>query len=165
MKKKEKKAKKKPKQIEDISENFNLKDNVVIFLSKVDKLKYLAQKNLMEGNFDDAIYNAEKIIRLAILADMPSYIKEQEDFINSIAKEVQNDYLISEIEKTSNSINNMYDKLIEFNQINQAHEIVKSFIQRYQDMPFFDSITSVRDLMMRDKKVWIQYINSLNNEN
>ena len=75
------------------------------------------------------------------------------------------DYLISEIQKTSKSINNMYDKLIESNQISQAHEIVKSFRQRYQDMPFFDSITSVRDLMMRDKKVWIQYITSLENGN
>jgi hypothetical protein len=75
------------------------------------------------------------------------------------------DYLISEIEKTSKSINKMYDKLKETNQISQAHEIVESFRQRYQDMPFFDSIASVRDLMMRDKKVWIQYITSLDNEN
>ena len=165
MKKKDKKAKKKSKDREKHHENLNLKDQVVKFLSKVDDLKFLAQKSLMEGNYDDAIHNAEKIIRLAILADKPSYIKEQEDFINSIAKDVQMDYLISEIQKTSKSINNMYDKLIESNQISQAHEIVKSFRQRYQDMPFFDSITSVRDLMMRDKKVWIQYITSLDNEN
>ncbi len=164
MRKKEKKSKKKSKVIEEHSESFHLKDNRIKLLSKVDELKFEAQKSLMEGNFEDAIYNAEQIIRLAILADMPSYIKEQEDFINSIAQEVQKDYLISEIDKVSKSLNAMYDKLIESNQITQAHEIVKSFRNRYQDMTFFDSIQSVKDLIEKDKKIWIQHVTSLEDE-
>ena len=58
----------------------------------------------------------------------------------------------------------MYDKLIESNQITQAHEIVKSFKNRYQDMSFFDSIQSVKDLIMKDKKIWIQHVTSLEDE-
>ena len=164
MRKKDKKSKKKSKEVDDKDGNYNLKDYRVIFLSKVDELKYLAQKCLMEGNFEDAIDNAEKIIRLAILADMPSYIKEQEEFINSIAKEIQNDFLISEIEKTSKSIYKMYDKLLDSNQITQAHEIVDSFKHRYSDMLFFDTIKSVKDLITRDNKIWVQYLSSLDNE-
>jgi len=164
MKKKDKKSKKKSKETEQPSKSFQLKDYKMRLLSKVDRLKFNAQKSLMEGNLDDAIYNAEQIIRLAILADMPSYIKEQEEFINSIAKEVQNEYLISEIEKTSKSLNEMYDKLVDSNQTSQAHEIVESFKNRYQDMLFFDTIPSVKELIAKDKKIWIEHITSLDND-
>ena len=164
MKKKDKKSKKKSKEVEQRSESFHIKDSKIKLISKVDELKFNAQQSLMQGNLDDAIYNAEQIIRLAILADMPSYIKEQEEFINSIAKDVQKDYLITEIEKTSKSLNEMYDKLVASNQTSQAHEIVKSFTKRYQDMAFFDSIQSVKDLIMKDKKVWIEHITSLEKE-
>jgi hypothetical protein len=164
MRKKDKKSKKKLKEVEPPIESFDIKDYKMKLLSKVDKLKFDAQKSLMEGNLDDAVYNAEQIIRLAILADMPSYIKEQEDFINSIAKEVQRDYLISEIDKTSRSLDQMYDKLVASNQTSQAHEIVKSFKNRYQDMLFFDSIPSVKDLIAKDNKIWIQHVTSLDDE-
>ncbi|TFG26268.1 MAG: hypothetical protein EU532_10175 [Promethearchaeota archaeon] len=164
MRKKDKKSKKKSKELDDTNKNYNLKVDIVTFLSKVDELKFSAQRCLMEGNLDDAIHNAEKIIRLAILADKPSYIKEQEEFINSIAKDVQKDFLISEIEKTSKSIYKMYDKLLESNQITQAHEIVESFKHRYSDMLFFDTIKSVNDLISRDNKIWIQYISNLDKE-
>ena len=86
MRKKEKKSKKKSKVIEEHSESFLLKDNRIKLLSKVDKLKFEAQKSLMKGNFEDAIYNAEQIIRLAILADMPSYIKEQKTLLIQLHK-------------------------------------------------------------------------------
>ena len=36
--------------------------------------------------------------------------------------------------------------------------------KRYQDMAFFDSIQSVKDLIVKDKKVWIEHITSLENE-
>ena len=164
MKKKEKKSKKKSKEVEQPRESFTIKDRKIKLLSKVDELKFNAQKSLMEGKLDDAIYNAEQIIRLAIIADMPSYIKEQESFINSIAKDVQKDYLISEIEKTSKNLNEMYDKLVASNQTSHAHEIVNSFKKRYQDMAFFDSIQSVKDLIMKDKKTWIEHVTSLEDE-
>ena len=164
MRKKDKKSKKKSKEGEARRESFHQKDSKIKLLSKVDELKFKALKSLMEGNLDDAIYNAEQIIRLAILADMPSYIKEQENFINSIAKDVQKDYLINEIKKTSQTLNEMYDKLVSSNQTSQAHEIVKSFKNRYQDMPFFDSIETVKELIEKDKKIWIQHLTSLEDE-
>ncbi|MFX1443200.1 MAG: hypothetical protein ACFFHV_07285 [Promethearchaeota archaeon] len=164
MRKKDKKSKRKSQEEEQRSESFMIKDYKIKLLSKVDELKFNAQKSWMEGNLDDAIYNAEQIIRLAIMADMPSYIKEQEEFINLIAKEVQKDYLISEIQKTSKSLHEMYDTLVASNQASQAHEIVKSFVKRYQDMPFFNSIPSVKDLITKDKRVWIEHISSLQNE-
>ena len=80
MKKKDKKLKKKAKKSEREPEVIDFKTNKLEALSKIDNLRFLAQKNHMEGNFEDAIFNAEQIIRLAILTDMTSYIKEQEDF-------------------------------------------------------------------------------------
>lgn len=162
MRKKQKKSKKKSNKEEQTRESFHIKDSKMILRSKVDKLKFNALKSLMDGNLDDVIYNAEKIIRIAILADILSYIKEKEKFINSIAKDVQKDYLISEIEKINKSLNEMYDKLVASNQTTQVHEIVKSFQNRYQDLLFFDTIPSVKELIAKDKKIWIQHVMSLN---
>ncbi len=164
MKKKDKKLKKKAKKSEQEPEVIDFKTNKLEALSKIDNLRFLAQKNHMEGNFEDAIFNAEQIIRLAILTDMTSYIKEQEDFINIMSKKVQEDYLISEINNVCSSLNEMYDKLIETSQISQAHEIIKSFKKRYKDFTPFNTIQSVEELLSRDQKIWINYIASKDDE-
>ena len=164
MKKKDKKLKKKAKKSEHEPEVIDFKTNKLEALSKIDNLRFLAQKSHMEGNFEDAIFNAEQIIRLAILTDMTSYIKEQEDFINIMSKKVQEDYLISEINNVCSSLNEMYDKLIETSQISQAHEIIKSFKNRYKDFTPFNTIQSVEDLLLRDQKIWVNYISSKDDE-
>jgi len=164
MKKKDKKLKKKARKSEQKPEIVDLKENRLEVLSKIDNLRFLAQKNRIEGNFEDAIYNAEQIIRLAILTDMPSYIKEQEEFINTMAKKVQEDYFISEIDKVCGSLNEMYDKLIETSQITQAHEIIESFKNRYKDVAFFNTIQSVKNLLIKDQKTWVNFIASLDEE-
>ena len=164
MKKKDKKVKKKRRKSEQEPEVVDLKKNKLEIVSKIDNLRFLAQKNRNEGNFEDAIFNAEQIIRLAILIDMPSYIKEQEDFINIMSKKVQEDYFISEIDKVCSSLNEMYDKLVETSQISQAHEIIKSFKGRYKDVAFFNTLQSVKELLSKDQKIWISYITSLDDE-
>lgn len=55
----------------------------------------------------------------------------------------------------------MYDKLVASNQTTQAHEIVKNFKNRYQDLLFFDTIPSVKEFIAKDKKIWIQHVTSL----
>ena len=164
MKKKDKKVKKKRRKSEQEPEVVDLKKNKLEIVSKIDNLRFLAQKNRNEGNFEDAIFNAEQIIRLAILTDMPSYIKEQEEFINIMSKKVQEDYFISEIDKVCGSLNEMYDKLIETSQITQAHEIIESFKNRYKDVSFFDTIQSVKNLLIKDQKTWVNFIASLDEE-
>ena len=164
MKTKDKKLKKKARKSEKEPEVVDLKSNKLEVVSKIDNLRFLAQKNQMEGNFEDAIFNSEQIIRLAILTDMPSYIKEQEDFINIMSKKVQQDYLISEINNVCTSLNEMYDKLIETGQISQAHEIIKSFKNRYKDVTAFKTIQSVEDLLSKDQKIWVNYIASRDDE-
>jgi len=160
MKQKDKKLKKKARKSEQEPEIVNLKTNKLEIVSKIDNLRFLAQKNHMEGNFEDAIFNAEQIIRLAILTDMASYIKEQEEFINIMSKKVQEDYFISEIDKVCSSLNEMYDKLIESSQISQAHEIIKSFKNRYKDVAFFNTLLSVKELLSKEQKIWVNYISS-----
>lgn len=164
MKKKDKKLKKKARKSEQEPEVVDLKINKLEVVSKIDNLRFLAQKNRIEGNFEDAIFNAEQIIRLAILTDMPSYIKEQEEFINIMSKKVQEDYFISEIDKVCSSLNEMYDKLIGTSQISQAHEIIKSFKDRYKDVTYFHTIQSVKELLSKDQKIWVNFITGLDDE-
>jgi len=164
MKKKDKKLKKKARKLEKKSELVGVEEKKLEVLSQIDTLRFLAQKNRNEANFEEAIYNAEQIIRLAILNDMPSYLKEQEEFINTMAKKVQKDYFITEIDKVCSSLNDMYDKLIDTSQITQAHEIIESFKNRYSDVAFFNTIQSVRELILKDQKIWVNFIARLDEE-
>ena len=88
---------------------------------------------------------------------MDSYIKEQEDFINSIAKKINTDHLIEQINEYTFWIDKQYDKLIESGAITQAHDLVESLKERYKDFPEFDTIEKVQSLISKDTREWIKY--------
>lgn len=157
MKKKDKKEKKTEKKKADISEI----DRRFEINSKIEELKSLAQNSYLSGNYSEAIDYAEKIIKLAVQVDLQSYVKEQEKFINTIADKLQKKYQRSEIKNTATKILENYDKLIELENIEEAHAIVKNFQKKYEEFPDFESIPLVQELIMKDKREWIKYSSSI----
>lgn len=132
-------------------------------ISKIQDLEILAKNAAMVRDYDKAIEYAEQIIRLAIKGDLNSYIKEQQDFLDNIAKKVQEDYYVSEIEKHAMSIKKIYETLINTDQIRQAHEILETFRNNYKDLSYFNSIPLIQELINKDVRLWAQY-NLLNTE-
>jgi hypothetical protein len=150
--KKDKKSKEKPKPIKD--DNFAKMEA----LSHIEELSFAAQDYRNKGNFDGAIVCADRIIRMAIQYELAaSYIKEQEDFINSMAKKIQKAHITSQIKEYTLWIDKQYDKLVEENAIVQAHDLVESLKERYKDVPEFDTIDIVQELIIKDKRAWIKY--------
>jgi hypothetical protein len=166
MKKKEKKIKKKKDESLE-QENFGvyLKLNRLETITEIDRIKSIAVDHLANNKIDDAIYNAEKVIRIAMQNNLSELIKEQEDFINSIARKIQKEYEISEIKKSTLSIHKIYNSLLNIGNIKQAHEILERFRENYKDSSFFETIPEVQELVDKDKKIWVNYQIELQNKN
>jgi len=158
MPKKEKKKKKGKKEKDKTEKKEDIRFAKMEALSHIEELRFAAQQYKNQGNFDGAIVCADQIIRLAIQFDLASsYLKEQEDFINSIAKNIQKEHVISQIKEYTFWIDKQYDKLVQSGSIIQAHELVESLKERYKDLPEFDTIERVKELIDKDKREWIKY--------
>jgi hypothetical protein len=140
---------------EDQSDSF--KNPKIEILSKISDLKNFANSSLLENNYDNAIKYSEKIIRLAIKHNMDNQIKEQQYFITAIAEKVQNDYFLSEISGTVSKIQKIYKILVESNKFIQAHAILETFINNYEDKVNIDQLPQIKALIEKDKKEWVKY--------
>ena len=158
-KQKKSKTEKKKREKEEINKDkdITLKFNRIDALIKVDELKSLAQNYKAQGNFEGAINTAEKIMTFAIQFNMSALIKEQEKFINSMAEKVQHDYLTSKINDVASVIKNQYEKLINSNERIQAHALIEGFKKNYDEISYFESIPTVEELVLEDKKNWLKY--------
>ncbi|MFX1418680.1 MAG: hypothetical protein ACFE9N_07155 [Promethearchaeota archaeon] len=132
--------------------------------SQIDELNILAQNSYLSGDYHKAISYAEKIIKLAVKANVQSYVKEQEKFINIIADKLQKEYMVSEIKNVATGVNQLYETLIKTNKIEKAHQILEDFKNRYKDFPDFDLLPIVQELIIKDKREWIKFISSTNEE-
>ncbi len=126
-------------------------------ISNIDDLRVRAQSYNLERKFDEAIICADHIIRLSIQYNLTEYMKEQEEFINSIAIKVEKEYMISQIKDYVKWVQDQYDKLVSSDGIVQAHELVESIKQRYKDLPYFDSIEEVEAIIKKDTIHWLKY--------
>ncbi|MGQ4872718.1 MAG: hypothetical protein ACP6IY_01465 [Promethearchaeia archaeon] len=157
MTKKEKKKKKKDKKESEEKGIADLKLSKFDALTKIDELTNLAHNYKMQGNYEEAIRTSGKIVELALQFDLPSYIKEQDDFLKSIAKEVQKDHIIREIMEYGEKVIKQFNELVEEDNIESAHKLVKAFKEKYVEIPYFDKIPIINKLIERENKTWIQY--------
>jgi hypothetical protein len=130
--------------------------NRLDIISKIDDLSDSAQQYRRQGNLKEAIRIVGKITNLAIQGNMPSYIKEQDEFLKDIAKEVKKDHIISKIIEEGESTSALYDKMIHAGKINEAHELVQDFKDKYQDYSYFNTLPIVKDLIIKDQREWIK---------
>jgi len=151
MKKKEKERKKRKEQQQKAIKNPRLET-----LSKIVELIDIANDYYMKMDYDNAINTSEKIIRLAITSNFEHHIKEQQQFLTKIAKKVQEKYFVSEINEAVNKIEKIYNALLDAKQVSQAHEILETFKEHYQDKIDLDSIPLVKELIMKDRREWIK---------
>ncbi len=134
-----------------------LENQKVDAIFRIENFKIMARSYKMRGKPEEAIIYAEQVIRLAIQNDLSYFIKEQEDFINSFAKNVQKENMVSEIKEFALWVDQQYDKLVINEEIVRAHDILNSFKEKYGDSPYFESIPLVRDLIQKDIKTWLKY--------
>ncbi len=148
MKKKEKERKKGKEQ----QQQKTIKNPRLETLSKIVELIDIANDYYMKMDYDNAINYSEKIIRLAITSNFEHHIKEQQQFLIKIAEKVQEKYFVSEIKEAVNKIDKIYNVLLEAKQISQAHEILETFKNHYQDKIDLDSIPLIKELIIKDRR-------------
>ena len=130
-------------------------------LSRIADLEIMAQKALMIGNYDEAIKNSEKIIRLSIVGDLSHYIEEQQAFLNEIAYKVHKEYTTKEINDVGDGIKKIYETLIKAEKIKEAHYILEDFKEKYSDISYFNAIPLIHELLDMDTRLWMKYQLSL----
>jgi hypothetical protein len=130
-------------------------------LSRIADLEIIAQKALMISNYDEAIKNSEKIIRLSIVGDLSHYIEEQQAFLNEIAYKVHKEYTTKEINDVGNGIKRIYETLIKAEKIKEAHYILEDFKEKYSDISYFNAIPLIQELLEMDTRLWMKYQLSL----
>ncbi|TXT60729.1 MAG: hypothetical protein BAJALOKI2v1_80021 [Promethearchaeota archaeon] len=129
-------------------------------IEKLENLKRKADSFRQKEDFNNAIKIADKIMRIAISFNLPNYWKEEEKFINEISQRVQKEHLITKIKEYARWLLKQYDKLVESNAIFQAHQMVESFKQTYEDLSFFESIPEAQEIIKKDTKEWLKYKSS-----
>ena len=130
-------------------------------LSRIADLEIMAQKALMIGNYDEAIKNSEKIIRLSIVGDLSHYIEEQQAFLNEIAYKVLKEYTTKEINDVGNGIKKIYETLIIAERVKEAHFILEDFKKKYSNISYFKTIPLIQELLDMDTRLWMKYQLSL----
>jgi tetratricopeptide (TPR) repeat protein len=130
-------------------------------LSRIADLEILARKAMMIGNYEEAIENSEKIIRLSIVGDLSHFIDEQQTFLNEIAYKVHKEYTTKEINAVGNGIRKIYETLIKSEKIKEAHNILKDFKENYNDISYFNTVPLIQELLARDTRLWMKYQLSL----
>jgi len=130
-------------------------------LSRIADLEIVARKAMMIGNYEEAIKNSEKIIRLSIVGDLSHYIEEQQAFLNEIAYKVLKEYNTKEINDVGNGIKKIYETLIKAEKIKDAHYILEDFKEKYSEISYFNTIPLIQELLDMDTRLWMKYQLSL----
>ena len=110
--------------------------NKLEVISKIEELRGLAKSCFQNKEFEKAIVYAEFIIRFAIMVDSTTEIKEQEAFIKSIADKVQEDYLLDHLKEITGAMKEIFEALLDFNRVEDAHEVIDRFKEKYQESDF-----------------------------
>ncbi|MHA2430934.1 MAG: hypothetical protein ACXACC_07865 [Promethearchaeota archaeon] len=147
----------KEKEVESKGEKVSIKNPKFDILSEINDMKILEENCLLNGNYEDAINYAEKVIRLTLKNNMDSFLQEQEEFMRRVAERVQEVYFSSEIGESGKMIKKIYDILLNSDKIYEVHEILESFKSHYRNNPSFYTIPLIKELIKKDETEWLKY--------
>jgi len=127
-------------------------------LSEIERLKGLELKYEMEENLDDLIKTAELINNLARDGDFPGIIEDQEKFVRKQLKKQKKTNKKIALIKHVKELSELYDRSIENGLIVEAHETLKDFKDNYVKNSNLSSIPEAKDLIVKDLKIWVKFM-------
>ncbi|MGB5910412.1 MAG: hypothetical protein WBH31_04375, partial [Promethearchaeia archaeon] len=126
-------------------------------------LKVIANNHYLMGKYDDAIKTAEEIIDLAKKVELNSIIREQEKFITNIYQIIENEDQKSFIIDDFEDLKIKFEKLSKNERIDEAHEEVEKFKQKYDKIIDLSPNLSIEELLEKEQKIWNKYSTEQNN--
>ena len=123
-------------------------------LSKIDELKVIANNHYLMGKYDEAIKTAEEIMDIAEEAKLYSVVREEGEHIANLYKQAKDDHKFILVRDDFEGLKEEYQKLVEQNEINNAHELLQTFKKYYEKDMNLTSFKRVKDLFLEDEKLW-----------
>ena len=127
-------------------------------LSKIDELKVIANNHYLMGKFDEAIKIAEKIMDIAEQARLYSVVREEGEYIANLYKQAKDEHKYIVIRDDFEGLEEEFDKLVEKENFEEAHDLVQTFKQYYEKNIDLNSFSKVKEFLSRDSKIWNEFI-------
>ncbi|MFW9989909.1 MAG: hypothetical protein ACFFC3_14775, partial [Candidatus Odinarchaeota archaeon] len=127
---------------------------VLPVLEKIDDLKEKSEKSIESEDYEIAIELLKEIIGLAEKIQNDALIIEQESLLSELTEKYENQKIISDIEQEVIRIEKEYNKLIRAKNILSAHELIESFIEKYEKLYDLTLVPSAKELFLKEKKMW-----------
>ncbi len=150
------------------------RDKKIKVLDEIDSMRVVQNNHFMIGEINNAIKVAQQIIKLAKEAKLDFIVEEQEDFINQMKTEKIKKDKISLTMEAFKKTKAKFEKSIKLKDIATAHKEVSDFKQKYSKITNLSSLSSVQELFLKDRELWIEFmeeqenlkreINNLNNK-
>lgn len=141
------------------SKEINKLDKIKI-ISEIDQLKVIANNHFLMKKYNEAIRVSEKIIQLAKAFDLKSIVKEQEELITEINSNITEKKKIADVTYDFDEIRNPFELLLSDNKIEEAHDLIEKFKHKYENIYNLYSLASVKELILKDQKLWNEFLTS-----
>jgi len=122
-------------------------------IAEINKLKEAADKNFLLENYKEAIDIGNKILKLAQEIDDESLEIDQKSFIREAQIRIKAVNVIKEIENDCKDTLIEFQKLINNNNIKEAHNIVTKLKEKYENDIKLYSIPLFHDLILKDENI------------
>ncbi|TFF97791.1 MAG: hypothetical protein EU541_07730 [Promethearchaeota archaeon] len=131
--------------------------NKITLISKIGDLRIKKHTFLQKGEYDKAKEVAERIIHIAKKGGMLSSVSDEEAEIKKIQDNIDKKKNIMILKRKFKVLKRDYEKWVSQQNIPRSHNMLQEFIEEYKDLDGFDSIREIKDLDIRDKKLWVKY--------
>ena len=126
-------------------------------ISDIDDMKITANNHYIIAEYDKAIQVANQILEFAKKDGLIEHEKEQEEFIEKCMNAKKNQDKNKAFKETCEEIKKQTDKLIEQDEIIEAHRIKTNFEQQYEEDFDFRAFPIARDLVKNVNDIYATY--------
>jgi len=127
---------------------------VIPILEKVDDLKEKSGALIKSEEYKRAIDILKEIIELANKIQDDALATEQRRILSELTGKIENQQIVSEIEQETARIEKEYNDLIKANKLFEAHNLVETYIKKYEMKFDLSLIESAKELILKEKRKW-----------
>ncbi len=140
---------------DELYEIINYQEKIVIpILEKVNDLKEKSDKLIKSEEYKNAITLLKEIIELAKKIQDDALVTEQKRLISELTEKYENEKIVSEIEKETAKVEKEYTDLVKSQRILDAHNLVETFIKKYETIYDLSLISNAKELILKEKRKW-----------
>jgi hypothetical protein len=140
---------------DELYEIINYQEKTVLpILEKVSKLKDESENLIKSENYKNAIEILKEIIELAKKIQDDALVTEHTRLISELTEKYENKEIVNEIEGETIKLEEDYQKLVNSNNLLDAHNLIQKFISKYEGKYDLSLIPRAKELILKEKRKW-----------